>query len=36
MYTVVDQFLSVDAVLLLEIGIKPGLDVLNDRLPAIA
>jgi hypothetical protein len=32
--TIVDNFLTVDAVLLLEVGIEPRLDVLEDGLPA--
>jgi len=32
--TVIDQLCSVHPVLLLEVRVEPGLDVVNDRLPA--
>lgn len=32
--TIVDQLQPVDPVLLLEIRVKAGLNVVNDRLPA--
>ena len=32
--TVVDDLLTVDAVFLFEVGVKPGLDVLDDGFPA--
>ena len=32
--TVVNDFLPVDAVLLFEVRVEAGLDVLHDRLPA--
>lgn len=35
MDTVVDHLLSVDPVLLLEVGIEPSLNVLHDWLPAL-
>lgn len=35
MDTVVDHLLSVDPVLLLEVGIEPSLDVLHNWLPAL-
>lgn len=35
MDAVVHDFLAVDSVLLLEVGVKPGLNVLNDRPPAV-
>ena len=34
MNAVVDDLLTVDAVFLFKIRVKPGLDVLDDRLPA--
>ena len=33
--TVVNDFLPVDAVLLLEVRVKPGLNVLDNRFPAV-
>lgn len=33
-YTVVDNLESVDAVFLLEVRVKPGLDVVDNGLPA--
>jgi hypothetical protein len=34
MHAVVDELGSVDAVLLLEVGVEPGLDVVDNGLPA--
>lgn len=34
--TIVDDLLSIHAVLLLQVGIKPRLNVLHDGLPATA
>jgi hypothetical protein len=35
-YTIVDDFHTVDAIFLLQIRIKPRLDILHDRLPTIS
>lgn len=35
MHAVVNDLLPVDAVLLLEIRVKSGLDAIRDRLPAV-
>ena len=35
MYTIVDDFSTVDAVLLIQVCIKAGFNILNDGLPVI-
>ena len=35
-HAVVDHLLPVDAVLLLEVGVEPRLDVVQDRFPAVS
>lgn len=36
MNPIVDQFCPVDPVLLLEVGVEPSLDVVDDRFPAVS